>query len=555
MAPDDVAESAIPAHVRGGTGVPVRRKVYQLDVELEAREKTSLQAALRRAASAVIEWCDGKIPGRLTQAMYELQSDELDQHGLQSLRTVSLIDRGMWACRLWYADRGRAGEPPVSGRTWTIEVVLRAQRKVLRLGLQMFLATRPGADRSVRYDRPSLVDRLAQDFSMHDPVPVVAQVADLDASTLHTLLVRPDRRRSVVVLTRYEGEHGFQYLLDREELGQQLFAIAHCVALDKPATFEWTALEGKEWCVHSGAVRVFRPFLDFAESDPYDHPLTFPDQVLGWKYDGKEGEAAFRAFLIEQRVRDLLDPRIEIDPELTFDRATRDHSDWRKENADYEQLLAVAEEDIKSYRQRADELTGEKESLELDLEAMREQVQDLEREAISLRALNEHYLNLLKGRDVPYRRDRPGSYAELAEWVEREFPGRLRLHNRAVRALKNATYQDIGLVLDCLEFLAEEERAVLRGIDGARAVRDARLEKLGVKLDKSISSERANEEGDAYFVEYPRGSGNRRFLEWHLRKGTSHDPQFTLAIYYCWIPEEEFVLVGSLPAHLDNRYT
>jgi hypothetical protein len=46
---------------------------------------------------------------------------------------------------------------------------------------------------------------------------------------------------------------------------------------------------------------------------------------------------------------------------------------------------------------------------------------------------------------------------------------------------------------------------------------------LGLRLDKSISKQRAGERGDEYFVRFPTASSPKRFLEWHLRKGRDSD--------------------------------
>jgi len=46
-----------------------------------------------------------------------------------------------------------------------------------------------------------------------------------------------------------------------------------------------------------------------------------------------------------------------------------------------------------------------------------------------------------------------------------------------------------------------------------------------------------------------------KLLNLHLRKGTTKDDRYCLAIYFFWDDEKRRVVVGWLPSHLDNRLT
>lgn len=147
---------------------------------------------------------------------------------------------------------------------------------------------------------------------------------------------------------------------------------------------------------------------------------------------------------------------------------------------------------------------------------------------------------------------RPESYEGIQNWVETQFASRMRLHSRALRGLKDAEYENVGLVCDLLELLAVDY------VDSKRGNRDAwrRFEEgitqLGVQYSKSISETRAGEQGDEYFVMI---RGQKEFLEWHLKKGSSRIPTKDLRIYFFWDEEDEEVVVGYLPGHLDTRIT
>jgi hypothetical protein len=148
--------------------------------------------------------------------------------------------------------------------------------------------------------------------------------------------------------------------------------------------------------------------------------------------------------------------------------------------------------------------------------------------------------------------ERPVSYEDIPQWVTSEFASRMRLHSRALRGLKNAEYEDIGLVCDLLELLALSYVDSKRGVPNAWQSFEEGLTSHGVDLSKSISETRAGQHGEEYFV---RNRNQNEFLEWHLKKGASRNPKNSLRIYFFWDEEDAEVIVGYLPGHLDNRMT
>jgi hypothetical protein len=146
----------------------------------------------------------------------------------------------------------------------------------------------------------------------------------------------------------------------------------------------------------------------------------------------------------------------------------------------------------------------------------------------------------------------PRDYSEVAAWVEEQFAGRMKLHARALRSLKDASFEDVGLVCDLLKQIA------INYVDSKRGNREAwnRFEdgiaNRGVEYSKSISETRAGEQGEEYFVRY---KGRREFLEWHLKKGNSRDTSRDLRNYFFWDEEDEEAITGYLPSHLDTRIT
>jgi hypothetical protein len=80
----------------------------------------------------------------------------------------------------------------------------------------------------------------------------------------------------------------------------------------------------------------------------------------------------------------------------------------------------------------------------------------------------------------------------------------------------------------------------------------AACEKLHLEEGPTGSGIRAGEQGEEYFVKF---GGRRVFLDRHLKKGSSRDPRYAFRLYFFWDEENDQVVVGWLPSHLDSRIT
>ena len=137
-------------------------------------------------------------------------------------------------------------------------------------------------------------------------------------------------------------------------------------------------------------------------------------------------------------------------------------------------------------------------------------------------------------------------YSELQEWVETYFPGRVILHSRAVRALKDAVYEDAELVFRAIYLLGTSYYQMRMGTV-TRKEFDMKCSELGIEETGAIADTAAGEQGETYFVQY---HGGKIKMDRHLRKGTSRDPKFCMRIYFFWCEAESLVVIGSLPQHL-----
>lgn len=68
----------------------------------------------------------------------------------------------------------------------------------------------------------------------------------------------------------------------------------------------------------------------------------------------------------------------------------------------------------------------------------------------------------------------------------------------------------------------------------------------------AITDTAAGMQGDTYYVQY---HGKKRKLERHLAKGSNKDCRYCLRIYFFWDDQDQIVVVGDLPHHLDTSAT
>ena len=140
----------------------------------------------------------------------------------------------------------------------------------------------------------------------------------------------------------------------------------------------------------------------------------------------------------------------------------------------------------------------------------------------------------------------------MGEWVKEHLAGRLILLPRAERAASKAEYTEVGMVYRALLILANEYRDSRMGTGTDKAFRDA-LAQYGMDFSGSIDKSRAGQEGDAYYVNYPIGTTQRVFLQFHLERGNRHEDRYCMRIYFFWDDDTNQVVVGWLPSHLSNR--
>lgn len=538
-------------------GRPTVRTTFQLCAALRGDPAAGLSDTWSRALKICVDWLGRKFPEQIPQEAYKGESVELDVHG-QSLSCIAIPELGLWSARIQLPDAPFQDLPAVAGRSWTTEVALTRDDSGVRFATRNVCASLPNCDAPIAFTTPVIVTDLADSIGLIEVRPldgkpwVLKTQAEIDE--LHAFLENGHRTLPVYLITETN-----RALVDTTELARRTLGLAHVVVMPSKLTSAWSKRIGKEWSAELGAVRTYRPWLRFYEDSPYSHPAVLPEKILSWRFEDLDGARAFTAYLVEQACVTCVGKKMDWGKTLFYADARARWAELQREStADDKNWRAAYEAENSALKAKLEESIKESEAYNDDaIAATRER--DLHKEeSARLRMHNDALraaLSAKSGQAADATLEIPRTYEVLPEWVERNLVGRLILHPRAKRGLRDADYEEPELVYRALLLLANEFRAMRRGDPTAKPQLETRISELGLHLTRSIAPARAGQQGDEYFAKYPLGSDKTAFFELHLRKGNSKKTQYCLAIYFFWDEETEQVVIGWLPSHLDNRMT
>lgn len=510
----------------------------------------SAEVSTEAIRAVVLRWAATKWPGLIPKTAFDGQDFEVVQAGL-SITALTIPDQEMWAFRSEHIDRDAA-------RTWVSEAMVAPLPQTTVLGVRT-LCSSLGSE-----EPPASMPRFLRDaLKSHPFTDAGTLITDTphyvrttaDAEVLLDILRHRGRALPVNVLT--VGRHG-EIALDAERLAQQLAGIAHVVVATSDATQIISDTFGAEWSVYNGAVRTYHTHFDPIQDDLYRHPLVLAARVATFHGPLGTGADAFHTFLVKSQHDRSTAPTNSFTDFPDFfafkGRALAARATTAKD-ADLAPILSeqlkVAEIERHRWEDYAVEMAGK-------LDTATAQIAQLQAHNTSLSAALER-LQARPAFQLVAAAPEPTAYADIAPWVETELAGKLILHARAVRGLKSAQYEDPGLVAQGLKLLANEFRDMRTAdpdtVQEKRRALEHRLRELGLDRAGAISSDRASQFADEYFVEYVIGQKSRQQFEEHLSKGNSREERHCLRIYFFWDPEQKLVVVGSLPGHLRNRFT
>lgn len=501
------------------------------------------------ARTRVLDWARSKWPGLIPPHAYEGKAFEHDQAGLR-IAATSNIDSTLWAFRSEHL-----GNDSNESRTWVTEALIADLGPTDALGVRNSCSTLSGED------IPSSSPRFLRDFLAHhslvDAGVSVSAVSHFVEDTISfnrfmSLLLSPDRLLPIVVLTQLP--HSNEYALDPAKLAKDTQGLAHVFCLPSAMTFGLSDQVGKTLSVFYGAVRTYYPGFS-VEANPWQHHLVFPQRIAEWNDEVGIGAFAFEQFLSRQLHSYSVSTPAKVEQLPSYFSIRRALLDKPNKTTDEElQSLRIEIEEARAKEQEWQAIADDR-----DAEARAN-----EEENSSLRAQNQtlaHNLKELRQARGEISIPIPGSYTNLLDWVNLYFADRLLLHPRAVRAIKDAAFENVSLIYEALKLLADaywpmranqeqEQRQTLSNIW------EEGLKRLRLEYNShSLAPNRLGEFREAYTINYRIGQSPRQVLGPHLKFGSTKDDRFTMRIYFLWDDDRQLVVIGHLPSHLDTRAT
>ncbi|TCP90652.1 hypothetical protein C8J31_101495 [Rhizobium sp. PP-CC-2G-626] len=452
----------------------------------------------------------------------------------------------------------RFSEPDgtVPGRSWVVELTSGVHGEHVMFGCRLYCYAR-NYDFSFEHSVPRVVRDIVDTVGLHEYGEILTsspfQVNDEnDVIDIINLIRKPLRWRNVVA---FSADDGGQTTLSAQEVAKRTAGLAHIVVLSPHASFLLSNNFGKALSVFDRGIRVYRP--DFTEDDGKSrHPLILGRQISSGETNSHKQfiqlvvEDCFRSSVERKDLRtnlpSFVDVRahvsknnvvnlssqangLQLENKLSAEAAARSAAEQQVQAA---LSMAIQEEEERTKAE------SQRDYYSAQLNVAQARIEALERRLSSV------------GNDI-YIDENPTSYEQIEQWVEENFVGKLVLHPRVSRGLKDAVYSEISEVCDALSLLANSYRQVLLG-GMRREDFDEILRERHLSLSGSISESKAKSFGDEYYVKWRE---KKHFLHGHIQKGNSREERYCLRIYFFWEPEQQVIVIGWLPSHLKNKLT
>ena len=533
---------------------PVVRLVSQVVLRLPRNRGIS---AFEKTRDIALGWIRDRASGQLPDEAWKGQSFNLDTIGARRTEAVAISDPEI---RYW-RSRLDTDDEKVPSRDWTTEIAIgevsEDEEQVTTFCVRLQCITR-GEDSPFNPSIPSLVQEVmsTQTAYFDKRVKCVASVnpqfidSEDGIDELCELLTNPDRHWEIIVfsLPEHSTDPNETALLkkDVEDIAKKTAGTAHVAIIAGPASYWLSDRIGKEFSVYQQGVRSYLPGFDPEIDDPFRHPLTLQNRIH------ERGDEWIKKFLISHALQQSISyknieqylPSFTNLRHLALQSTLRNAENLHKQINELEDNLKAAEELINE---------AEDENLEL-LEQLEVLKEETTQETSTLKSRNwnlKNHIKVLEEKgDKSTQPEIPNNLDNFEDWCNENLPVDVVVLNRAFREAKKSQYEDSSLIYKALLMLSDYYIPMRKeGGEESRKLFKEECEKIGIEESPSGSETRQGEEGEMYFVNYL----GRKRLDRHLTKGSSRDPRYCFRLYFFWDDENQEVIVGSLPDHLDTR--
>lgn len=533
-----------------------RATVYQLRADVLCPD--GMENSFSQIIGLILPFVAKSLYTKLPPEAAEHRNFEIQDENRQC-ECVAVPERMLWAIRFKFTSK--------DGTLWYYDVSL--VREDDRLIFGMKIDTAFGADVKALQANLPLVESLLGCGLLAQGRPVTANLwlvnTPEDVQELVALLEAPYRSLPGIVISAVNRNAwrftptALGYLVNAAYLADKVKGYAIVAQISFQAAFALTEAVGKSWSVYDGACRTYFPKIDFDNGSPAHHPCNLKDKIWFWNYEGLRGERGYTAFLIDTAHRAastnrtdwsglyfvpdarILAAELELAHAAHLANAPERELAMQNHIAALQRKLQTAEDENADWLGELEKATEEAEYYKQENAALR----------VQLDALRAHLIRQngeSPDKEIPI----PTNYKVMGEWVKEHLAGRLVLLPRAERAASKAEYAEVGMVYRALLILANEYRDSRMGTGTDKAFQDA-LAQFSMNFSGSIDKSRAGQEGEAYYVNYPIGTDQRAFLQFHVVRGNSREDRYCMRIYFFWDEDTNQVVVGWLPSHLSNR--
>lgn len=526
------------------------RTTYQLLVSVGNTECGVNESTFIRAACVLYEWMRREVAADILLPQLPATVSASAKNG-QSVAAIYEPEQCFFTMRYTCFVKKHVARR-------TVEAELCPDSARLCLAVRQTESREAGSGRERPAEPPAFVEQLIREMGLSDGQPLIGKpwhIGGDQAAALVDFLQSPRRTLPLLLISQAKnpgvGMNG--YLLDSRALAKSMTGFAHVAEIEWDATLELSRLVENEWSCFGGAARIYWPEpICFEMDDPYRHPLYIARSIRQNLY-GRSVESELQLSIVNSNAEMPVDwsaHGVKFFIEAEQERILSDKGELRTE-----ELLRQCQEQLRrvhgameEYRTLAEEYYADMRASRQDSEALHQQMQAMV--SMAERQRNE-IIRLRSGKKEQPPTD--GGYRGMAAWVARYYPDRLYLHPRAVRTLKSAVYQNPSMVYRCLILLAEDYYDYRKG----RISREAFIRRCAA-VDPGLTecgfgtASDILEQGETYYVTY---AGQRRLLDRHLKKGSSHNPLYCLRIYFFWDETTSHVVIGSLPGHLRSSLT
>ena len=550
---------------------PVVRLVSQVVLRLPRNLGVS---AFEKTRDIALRWIQDRASGQLPEEAWKGQSFNLDTIGARRAEAVAISDPEI---RYW-KSRLDTDDERVPSRDWTTEIAIgemsEDEEQVTTFCVRLQCITR-GEDSPFYPSIPSLVQEIMStqiayfDERVKCVAPVNPQFIDSEdgIGELCELLTNPDRHWGVIVfsLPEHSTNPNETALLkkDVEDIAKKTAGTAQVVIIAGPASYWLSDQIGKEFSVYQQGVRLYLPDFNPEMDEPFRHPLMLQNRIH------ERGDEWIKKFLISNALQQSISYK-NIEQYLpSFTRLRHVAIQSTRHNAEnLHNQIDQLENDLEA----AEELHNQIDQLENDLEAAEKLINEAENENLELlyqlevqkeQTIQEvdtlkrknwslkNRIRILGEKDGKSTQPEiPNNLDNFEDWCNENLPGHVVVLNRAFREAKKSQYENPSLIYEALLVLRDYYIPMKKeGGEESMNLFKEECKKIGIEESPSGSETRQGEEGEKYLVNY---SGRKR-LDRHLTKGASRDPRYCFRLYFFWDDENQEVIVGSLPAHLDTR--